>query len=202
MGLRSRRRHYRRPRPRSRGIAGCRPAFLESSPGKTATRSTAIPAGRARTAAPDTAGRKGQCRGSRGIEERPGRDACCRSRRENAYGQLTSPASLHARASRFTPSAHNTAACFDSARNPPTARSTTSALNPPSSARVFPASHSVNAEPAAIDAVHPRTLKRASATTPFSTRAESRRISPHAGFDASTVIAGDASSPTLRGFWK
>ena len=35
-----------------------------------------------------------------------------------------------------------------------------------------------------MDAVHPRTLKRPSATSPFQCRPRDRRISPHAGFDA------------------
>src|SRR5580704_9739415 len=37
---------------------------------------------------------------------------------------------------------------------------------------------------------------------PASKRAESRKISPHTGFETSTVTAGGASSPTLRGFRK
>lgn len=101
---------------------------------------------------------------------------------------------------RFTPSAHNTAACFDSAASPPTASSTTAARKVRNSSPDFPVSHSVSADPAAIDAVHPRTLYRTSATRPSSNRADSRRISPHAGFDTSIVTAGGASSPTLRGF--
>src|SRR5947209_8138709 len=37
---------------------------------------------------------------------------------------------------------------------------------------------------------------------PSSQRTESRRISPHAGFETSTVMAGGSNSPMLRGFWK
>ena len=95
---------------------------------------------------------------------------------------------------------HSAAACFDSAGNPPTASSTTAPVNPATSSRDLPTSHSVNADPAAIDAVHPRTLYIASATRPSLHRADNRKISPQAGFDTSTVTAGAASSPTLRGF--
>ena len=100
----------------------------------------------------------------------------------------------------FTPSAHNTPACFDSAGSPPTASSITAARNPRSSAADFPAIHSVSADPAAIDAVHPRTLYRTSAARPSSNRTDNRRMSPHAGFATSTVTAGGGSSPTFRGF--
>jgi len=65
-----------------------------------------------------------------------------------------------------------------------------------------PAMSSVSAEPAAMDAVHPRTLKPHRVMHPPFIRAESRRISPQTGFETSTVTAGGGSSPTLRGFWK
>ena len=102
----------------------------------------------------------------------------------------------------LTPSTHSTAACFDSGISPPTSASTVSGWSDASSSRVFPCIHSVSADPLAIDAVHPRTLYRTSAILPFSKRAESRIISPHAGFEISTVTAGGARSPTLRGFLK
>ena len=100
----------------------------------------------------------------------------------------------------LTPSTHSTAACFDSGWSPPTASSIFSARNARSSARDLPAIQTVKADPAAIDAVHPRVRYRASATRSCSNRAESRRMSPQAGFDTSTVTAGDGNSPTLRGF--
>jgi len=102
--------------------------------------------------------------------------------------------------SRFTPSAHNTAACFDAGSNPPSASSITAAVNPRSSPRDFPIIHSVSAELAAIDAVQPRVWNRASATRSFSKRTHRRSMSPQAGFDTSTFTAGGASSPALRGF--
>jgi hypothetical protein len=54
-------------------------------------------------------------------------------------------------------SAHKMAACFDAGSNPPTASSTIAAEIDLNSARDFPSINSVNADPAAIDAVHPRT---------------------------------------------
>jgi hypothetical protein len=60
----------------------------------------------------------------------------------------------------------------------------------------------VSAEPAAIDAVQPRTLKRDCAMRPLSISAEIRRISPQIGFETSTVMAGGGSSPTFRGLVK
>ena len=55
-------------------------------------------------------------------------------------------------------------------------------------------------ELAAMDAVQPRVRKRASATRPSSKRADSRSMSPQAGLVTSTLTAGGASSPGLRGF--
>ena len=59
-----------------------------------------------------------------------------------------------------------------------------------SSAGVLPVIHSVSAELDAMAAVQPRVRKRASATRPFSKRAESRSMSPHAGLVTSTFTAG------------
>lgn len=56
----------------------------------------------------------------------------------------------------LTASRHNTAACFDSAANPPTARSMSSVLTANASAAERPIRSSVSADPAAIDAVQPR----------------------------------------------
>ena len=72
--------------------------------------------------------------------------------------------------SRFTPSTHKTAACFDARSSPPTASSIVDAVSDFSSSRVLPIIHSVNAELAAIDAVQPLVWKRASATRSFSKR--------------------------------
>jgi HPt (histidine-containing phosphotransfer) domain-containing protein len=58
----------------------------------------------------------------------------------------------------LTASAHNTAACFDSAGSPPPASSTIAGLNAAIWAGLLPVSHSVSADPAAMEAVHPRTL--------------------------------------------
>jgi hypothetical protein len=102
----------------------------------------------------------------------------------------------------FTASTHSTAACLDSFESPPTAASTCSFVMAVSPALSQPAINSVNAEPAAIEAVQPRTLKPVLATRPFSIAADSRRMSPQMGFDTSTVIAGGGSSPTLRGLRK
>lgn len=66
----------------------------------------------------------------------------------------------------------------------------------------MPARSPVSADPDAMDAVHPRALKRDSLIRPSSINAEMRRISPQIGLDTSTVIAGAGNSPTLRGFWK
>jgi len=65
---------------------------------------------------------------------------------------------LAADSNAFTASAHSAAACFDSAGSPPTASSTTAGVNAAIPARLLPESHSVSADPAAMDAVHPRTL--------------------------------------------
>ena len=102
--------------------------------------------------------------------------------------------------SALIPSAQRIDACLDSGASPSSRPSIRAGRNANISRRVLPVSHSVNADPAAIDAVHPRTLYRASAAISPSKRTESRKISPHAGFDTSTVVAGAASSPTLRGF--
>ena len=100
----------------------------------------------------------------------------------------------------LTASMHSTAACFDAGSSPPTASSITAACSVRNSSRDLPVIHSVSAELAAIEAVHPRALNNASTTRSFSKRTERRSISPHAGFVTSTVTAGGASSPTFRGF--
>ena len=61
-------------------------------------------------------------------------------------------------------------------------------------------SHTVTAEPAAIDAVQPFTRNAARAMRPSSISADSLNMSPHAGFITSTLIAGASSRPALRGF--
>lgn len=72
-----------------------------------------------------------------------------------ANSDYRTPAAL---TSLCTPSAINTAACFDSFAKPPTNSSmatAVSALFNPETGR--PTSHSVNADPHAIEAVHPLT---------------------------------------------
>ena len=100
----------------------------------------------------------------------------------------------------FTASMQRTAACFDAGSNPPTASSITEAWNILNSRRDFPVIHSVSAELAAMDAVHPRVRNRTSTAWSFSNRTESRIVSPQAGLVTSTVTAGGPSSPTFRGF--
>ena len=89
-------------------------------------------------------------------------------------------------------STHSTAACFEAGSSPPTPSSMTSGVSSVSSAGVFPVIHSVSAELDAMAAVQPRVRKRASATRPFSKRAESRSMSPQAGLVTSTFTAGGA----------
>lgn len=60
--------------------------------------------------------------------------------------------------SAFTPSTQSAAACFDSGIRPPTADSMAAGVRAASSARDLPSIHSVSAEPAAMEAVQPRTL--------------------------------------------
>ena len=102
----------------------------------------------------------------------------------------------------FAPSTQRTAACFEAGSKPPSAWSMVSAASASNSGRVLPIIHSERAEPAAIDAVQPRTWNRASAIFPFSNRADSRSRSPQAGLLTSTVIAGGGSCPLLRGLRK
>lgn len=59
--------------------------------------------------------------------------------------------------SRLTPSTHRTAACFEAGSSPPSASSITAAVSDRSSARDLPIIQQVSAEPAAMDAVQPRT---------------------------------------------
>ncbi len=60
--------------------------------------------------------------------------------------------------SALTPSTHSAAACFDSGIRPPTADSIVAGVNAANSARDLPSIHSVSADPAAMEAVQPRTL--------------------------------------------
>ena len=101
-----------------------------------------------------------------------------------------------------TASMQSTATCFDSFRRPPTASSTSSLERTERAALSRPATSSVRAEPAAMEAVQPRALYLASATRPDSMRTARRRMSPQMGLETSTVTAGAGRSPTLRGLLK
>ena len=131
------------------------------------------------------------------------RESASRSRGVNHECEL--PARRHAR-NRFasTPAASlaSLAACFDSLGRPPSAVSTESGPSDPMSSTRQPIKRPVRADPAAMDAVHPRAWKRTSRITSFRTSAETVMTSPQIGFSTLIVTAGGSKVPTRRRFRK